>query len=61
MELMKLSNPRLVNSLSLLIVFICGMSSCGSHVIPRALLIGMSFESKSTTFDDLSAGGMFTI
>ena len=52
---MKLSNPRLVNMLSLLIV-ICRISSYGSHIIPRALSIGMSLKSKSATFDDLSAG-----
>ena len=55
MELMKLSNPCLVNLLSLLIVFICRMSSCGSHI--RALSIGMLFKYKLTTFGDLSAGG----
>ena len=56
MELMKLSNPRLVNMLSLLIVFICRVSSCESHIIPRALSIGMPFKSKLTTFGDLSGG-----
>ena len=53
---MKLSNPRLVNMLSLLIVSICRISSCGPHIIPRALSIGMSIKSKLTTFGDLSAG-----
>ena len=57
MELMELSNPRLVNLLSLLIVFTCRMPSCGSYIIPRALSIGMWFKSKLTTFGDLSADG----
>ena len=57
MELMKLSNSCLVNLLSLLIAFIYRMSSCGCHITPRALSIGMSFKSKLRNFGDLSAGG----
>ena len=32
------------------------MSSCGSHIIPRARSIGTSFKSILTSFGDLSAG-----
>ena len=56
MELMKLSNPCLVNFLSLLIAFICRMFSSGFYTLPKALLIGISFKSKLTTFGDLSPG-----